>query len=225
MSSSGGAMRMRVVFWLSCGAMAASVLAGCGGSSSPKASTAASTPASNTATATAGGTAGASHPAPRSGSTSSSSTGGAASFRTPGGDNSIPDFGGEASSSERHRAVTVLAAFLRARADGQWSEVCTYLTGTIRRQMERLGKSAGGKLAGCASTVASLSGAGPVALRADPLTNGVAAVRIKGKTAFVLFRGPHASKYVMPMQNEDSSWKVTQDAPLRYPIGTPEGTP
>jgi hypothetical protein len=121
--------------------------------------------------------------------------------------------------------VTVLTVFLRARADGQWSKVCAYLAATIRRQMERLGKSAGGKLAGCANTVASLSGAGPAALRADPLTNGVAAVRIKGKTAFVLFRGPHSSKYVMPMQNEGGSWKVTQDAPLRYPIGTPEGTP
>jgi hypothetical protein len=48
------------------------------------------------------------------------------------------------------------------------------------------------------------------------------ALRVKGKSAFVLFDGPKASKYVMPMLSEAGAWKVSQLAPLAYPL-TPAG--
>jgi hypothetical protein len=207
--------------------LGAALLVGCGGSSSSTASTARSTQAATTATAaaTTTSTTVAPRPSAPSGSASSGAKSGAASFRVAHGDNSIPDFGGEASASERHRATAALAAFLRARAHGEWAKVCTYLAGTIRREMERFGKSSGGKATRCGTAIESLSGAGPAALRADPLTGGVVAVRVKGKSAFVLFLGPHGSKYVMPMQNEAGAWKVTQTAPLTYPLGTPSANP
>jgi hypothetical protein len=216
---------MRVLLGAMC-ALGAGLLVGCGSSSST-ASTAPSTQAATTATAAATTKSTATvapHTEARSGSASSSPKGGAASFRVAHGDNSIPGFGGEASTSERQRATAALAGFLRARAHGEWAKVCTYLTGTIRREMEGFAKSATAKTKGCGAALGALQ-RGSAAERADPLTGGVVAVRVKGKSAFVLFVGPHGSKYVMPMQNEGGGWKVTQTAPLAYPLGTPAANP
>ncbi len=66
---------------------------------------------------------------------------------------------------------------------------------------------------------------GHEAERVDTLTNGVAALRIEEKTAFALFYGPNAEKYVIPMQNEDGAWKMTQIAPLHYPLGASTTVP
>ena len=87
----------------------------------------------------------------------SGSGGGAASFRAPSGDNSIPDYGSEAPPSERERAAVALAAFLRARAGGDWATACTYLAATTRTQLERLLGGAKAKAGGCARVLAELS--------------------------------------------------------------------
>ncbi|HWX44979.1 MAG TPA: hypothetical protein VNY52_06625, partial [Solirubrobacteraceae bacterium] len=212
--------------------LAAVGLAACGGggssASTPAAavSSTASTPApavtattpATTATATAPtATAKPAERAPRpsttSTSNSSSSSGPAASFRTPGGDNSIPDYGNEAPPTERQRATAALAAFLRARANGEWSKACTYLAGTTRSQLERLAGASKGRVSGCGPILAALS-KGPASTRADTLTAGVASLRIKGNSAFALYHGPKGSKYVMPLRNEGGAWKVSELAPI-----------
>jgi hypothetical protein len=144
---------------------------------------------------------------------------GPAGFRMHEGDNSIPDFGREAGASDRERALAALAAFLHARASGEWSRVCSYLARPNLRMLEGLVKHSQGKLVGCGAALKALL-TGPASERAYPLTNGLAALRINGKTAFALFYGPHAQKFVMPMRNEGGAWKMTQDAPLPYPLGT-----
>ncbi len=154
----------------------------------------------------------------------SDSSRGAASFRVTKGDNSIPDFGEEAHPSETQRADRALAGFLQARAKGEWSRVCAYLTAPRRRQFETLAKTSKGRPRGCGPVLAALLN-GPATTRADPLTNdGIAALRIKNKTAFALFHGPNTSEYVMPMQNENGAWKMTQLTPVPYPLGTPAAT-
>jgi hypothetical protein len=160
--------------------------------------------------------------------TRGSSGGAAASFRVQRGDNSIPEYGQEAGASERARAATALATFLQARAKGEWSLVCTELAGPTREQLERLVRAAKAKgSGGCGQVLAALTGHGPASTRADPLTSGggMAALRVKGTTAFALFYGSHHSKYVMPMRNEGGSWKVSQITPLPYPLGTPGVAP
>ncbi len=237
----------RTVALLLAAVLAAVGLAACGGGSS---STSASTPVASvattpattptatapasTATATTPTTTAATKPAetpppPSSTSTSSSSSssssgGGAASFRAPSGDNSIPNYGNEAPGSERARASAVLAAFLHARAGGQWEQACVYLAGATRRQLEKFAALSKGKVKGCGPVLAALS-KGPTAARADPLTGGVAALRIKGKSAFALFHGPKGSKYVMPMVNEGGTWKMSQLAPVAYPLGSAGAAP
>lgn len=145
----------------------------------------------------------------------------ARAFLVKGGDNSIPEYGREASASERARAETALATFMRARARGEWSVVCSLLASGTRAQMQQIGqhafKAKGGPF-GCARMVKTLGG--PVANRKDLLAH-VVALRVKGKTAFALFRGPRGGKYVSTMHEEGGSWKVSELTPPEpYPLGT-----
>ncbi len=221
--------------------LAAAGLAACG-SSGPTSTTvtvSASAPAATSAAPTTAPATTASAPtastkpaqsAARSPSPSSSGSGGGASgFRAPSGDNSIPNYGSEAPPTERERATAALAAFLQARAKGEWPRACTYLATPTRTQLERLlGAAAKGKAqaGGCGRTLAALS-KGPAAAHADSLTltGGVVALRIKGKSAFALFHGPKGSKYVMPMVSEGGAWKMNQLAPLPYPLGSAGAAP
>ncbi len=198
-------------------------LSACGGGGSTTTSSAILAPATTVTTATTTPTVVAAKPsgeAPRPLSSSASKKG-AAGFRVTKGDNSIPDFGREAHPSERQRAVAALTAFLRARANGEWSKMCKYLSRPNLRLFHGFAEHSKGRAMDCGAVLAALQKKSSAAERADPLTSGLAALRIKGKSAFALFHGANNNKYVMPMQNEGGAWKVTQLAPLPYPLGTP----
>jgi hypothetical protein len=145
-----------------------------------------------------------------------------ASFRTRSGDNSIPNFGAEAGASERRQAEAALGAYLGARAKGDWAAACSGLADSVRKQV-RAFVGASSRPTDCASLYAVLGGSSPPAARADTLTHGVASLRVKGESAFALFVGPHAQKYVMPMAREGGVWRVTQIAPIEYPLGASTG--
>ncbi len=209
--------------------LAAIGLAACGGGSSASTSTGATEAASSPSTATMPGpesSGGASHPSQPagSGSAGTGSGGGADAFRVHGADNSIPDYGAEASAAERAAAGAALAAYLKAYAKGEWSKACPYIATSLRSSLQRL--ASGSKQltgAGCAKTLATLSAAAPAGTRADPLIGGPAALRVKGDNAFALFYGAHNQQYMMPMASEGGDWKVTQIAPVTYPPGASSG--
>lgn len=158
--------------------------------------------------------------APRSSGTIPSG-GGAAGFRMRGADNSIPDYGEEASAAERRAAGTALAAYLGALAKGQWPKACPHVASSMRRSLERLASTAKQlKGAGCAGDLNALV-ARISSVRADPFSGALAAFRVKGTQAFALFRGPDRQKYYMPMASEGGAWRVTQFAPDAYPLGIP----
>lgn len=154
-----------------------------------------------------------------------SNAGGARGFIEPHGDNSIPTYGAEAPASEERQAEATLGAYLRARGGGDWGGACSYLTAAMRSQLERLAAAARGKSKGCGAILKAFSGRGPASTRANPLTHGLTSLRVKGRTAFALFYGPHGQKYVMPMAHEGGAWKVTQLAPIAYPPGAPSRSP
>lgn len=206
-------------------------LAACGGGSHSSSSNTASSSSSSVVTTTSSppvavakplGSARRSPPSPDS--AAGRSSGGAASFRVPNGDNSVPDYGREARASERKRAATALAAFLQASANSEWSRACSYLTSPTRDQLETFAKNSKGKTKNCGPILAALL-AGPTATRENTLTTSIAALRINGNAAFALLHGPNASKYVMPMQNENGAWKMSQITPVPYPLGTHNATP
>jgi hypothetical protein len=106
---------------------------------------------------------------------------------------------------------------MRARAQSDWAAMCEHLARPLHRILEGFARSSKRTLRSCGQQLAATL-TGPASERADTLTHGVAALRVEGKTAFALFYGPGASKYVMPMRNEGGSWKMTQVAPLSYPL-------
>ena len=194
-------------------------LAACGGGGGSTSSTQAQS-GSTSATATAPAPTSTAKPSLAHGSSSSSTTkqaGGAAAFVKPGADNSIPEYGSEAASSEVARAQAALSAYLVARAGAKWGRACTYLSASARANLQRYAGPSKGK-ASCAKLLAALSGS--AAARVDTLTGGLAALRVKGEKGFALYHGPHAQKYVMPMAAQGGAWKVTQLTPIPYPLGS-----
>ena len=145
----------------------------------------------------------------------------AAPFLVPEGDNSIPTYGSEASSSQQDEAAAALATYLVAREKGDWADACAGMGSAVHKQLEVLGSAAGAKTRGCAATYAALAVRAPASERADPFSGRLAAFRVKAQNAFALFFGPGNQQYMMPMVSEDGEWKVNQIAPVSYPPGAP----
>jgi hypothetical protein len=201
------------VFALAIAAPLALGLAACGGGDSTG-----STSTATTATAprtTGATTTGADHGP--SGSSPSSQKG-SAGFRTPGGDNSIQNFGDEADAAEVEAANAVLSAYLQVRAKDDWATECTYLAKTTVAPLERLASSSTQlKGKGCAAILAALSSTTPASIRQNTLSGGIASLRVQGNRAFALYHGAKGVDYFVPMVKEDGEWKVGALAPSEFP--------
>jgi hypothetical protein len=145
----------------------------------------------------------------------------AAPFLVPTGDNSIPTYGSEASSSQQEAATASLAAYLQARASGEWGAACARMAAAVQKQLALL---AGGSAAGCPAAYAKLAAKIPAAARANPLGGSLTALRVKGEQAFALFYGPGEQQYMMPMVEEGGGWRVNQIEAVPWPLGSsPQG--
>ncbi len=103
--------------------------------------------------------------------------------------------------------------------------MCEHLAHPLHKILEALARGSKRALRNCGERLAATL-TGPASERADTLTHGgIAALRINGTTAFALFYGSNTNKYVMPMRNENGSWKMTQLAPLPYPLTPTTPTP
>ncbi|HEX6780621.1 MAG TPA: hypothetical protein VF125_01185 [Solirubrobacterales bacterium] len=146
------------------------------------------------------------------------SGGGAAPFETRGGDNSIQEFGAEASGADFEAAATALHGYLDARAAGAWRDACAYLAPGVAGSLAQLaGGSGGGGGASCPETLASLSAAIPTAVLEESAEADVAALRVEGDRAFLLFHGAHDADYFIPMTQDDGAWKIAAIAPSAIP--------
>ena len=126
------------------------------------------------------------------------SGGGAAQFETKGGDNSIQEFGSEASGSDFEAAAAALHGYLDARAAAAWTAACAYMSPGV---------------ANCPETLASLSADVPAAALSEAAEADVAALRIEGDRGFLLFHGARGTNYFMPLVREGGTWKVAAIAP------------
>lgn len=221
----------RALLLLAATALLAAALSACGGGDSTDSSTAtATTTAPSTSggasaenggqgTKPAGGGAGKSGSGSGAGSADPSEKG-SAGFIVPGGDNSIQNFGEEADSGEREAAEEVLAAYFGARAAGDWSKACTYLSAAVKAQLDSLGTQASQlKGKGCGATLGALSGGIPAAERANTMTHGLASLRAKGETGFGLYHGADGVDYTIVLAYEDGAWKVGGLAPTEIQRG------
>jgi hypothetical protein len=135
-------------------------------------------------------------------------------FRTPGGDNSIQEYGEEGDSSDRAEADASIAALYRAVTSGDWGEVCAkYLSSKNIEQITLLAeKSPQIKGKSCAEVLGGLNqvAAGNTPDKPD---GGVVSLRIEGDTAFAIWRGSDGKGYALPLTLEGGVWKLTALAP------------
>ena len=126
-----------------------------------------------------------------------------------GGDNSIQEYGGEASDSEFEQAATTLHNFLDARAEGNWAAACTYMSPVLIKSLEELATHTKG-LKGCAEILDRLTPPkGKGALRLEAAPANVASLRVHGKQAFLIYTGPKGAVIAMGMTPEGGIWKVS----------------
>lgn len=142
---------------------------------------------------------------------------GSASFRTPGGDNSIQDYGEEAAAEERAAASAVVAGFMRARASGDWATVCDYMASATLKPLEQLAsRSPQFKGKDCAAMLETLTGTAPDSTRASTLSGSIDSLRFKGDRGFALYHGTDGQDYYLPLVKEDGEWKVGALAPSAF---------
>lgn len=200
----------KLLFALAIVAALASVLAACGGGESDSSTTASPATQESTAITTTDGNGGQGN---EGGGDSGSS-----SFRTPGGDNSIQNFGEEGDAGELAAATAALGTFMKARAEDEWARVCASLAKTAVAPLEELAKNSPQlKGKGCAALLAALVGTTPASTRVNTLIGPVASLRFEGDQGFALYHGPKGVNYFIPMAKEDGEWKVGSLAPTEFP--------
>jgi hypothetical protein len=137
------------------------------------------------------------------------SGGAAAQFRVKGGDNSIQEFGAEASGSELDEAAATLHGFLDARVERNWAKACSYASAEV---IESLRKLAGGSKQlqgkGCGAIFAMLSRGVPQSALEEAAKADVGALRVEGEHAFLLYHGARGADYTMSMVREGGAWRV-----------------
>lgn len=138
------------------------------------------------------------------------SGGGAAQFRHKGGDNSIQEFGREASASERERAAAVLHSYLDSRVAHRWDAACFYMAAELVAGLERFATAYGQQnhLDGCGEILATLSGNAGQKTLEEAAQADVGSLRTDGRRGFLLYHGARGLALQMPVAKEGGAWKV-----------------
>lgn len=150
--------------------------------------------------------------------TADAGSGSNAEFRTPGGDNSIQNFGEEADAEEVAAVTAVLGDFLKARAGKDFAGQCATLATSVVAPLEELAsRSSQTRDKGCTAVLAMLLGDASADARVNTMSSGVASLRVEGDRAFALYHGPKGGDYFVPMTKEDGEWKVGALEPTAFP--------
>ncbi|HZK15774.1 MAG TPA: hypothetical protein VFC52_04230, partial [Solirubrobacterales bacterium] len=137
------------------------------------------------------------------------SGGGSAQFKAKGGDNSVQEFGSEASGSEFDQAAAAVHGFFDARVRGDWEAACSYLAADVSKSLQQLGgKSDELEAAGCAKTLEAISEGVPASAFKEAAKADIGSLRVDGDQAFVIYVGAQQVVLAMPMKDEDGTWKV-----------------
>ncbi len=136
-----------------------------------------------------------------------------AGFRTPGGDNSIQEYGGEGDAGERAKATKTITLFFKSSKKEDWSTVCGLLSSknlSALKQFSEKMKQLDGK--GCPEVLALVMTKTP-GRPPEEIKGGVVSLRVKGNISFALYHGINGKNYAFPLQLENGEWKLTGLAP------------
>jgi hypothetical protein len=134
--------------------------------------------------------------------------------RSKGGDNSIQDFGSEASAADRTAAARVLTTYLGAISSGDAKTACSLLASTMTQRLQQLGQGAQGQASGCPALIGRLTASMPAREKQQLGDVRVLSVRVDGDRGFVIFDGVGGKVDNMPMSKEAGAWKVAGVGPI-----------
>jgi hypothetical protein len=135
------------------------------------------------------------------------------SFRTPGGDNSIQEFGEEAGASERAAATKTITTFYSASANQEWAVICGLISSKNKAQLQLFSEKVpklNGK--GCTEVLQLVT---PKNQPRPPETidGQVISLRVEDDISFALYHGVDGKNYAFPLKEEEGEWKLTGLAP------------
>jgi hypothetical protein len=139
----------------------------------------------------------------------------------PAGDNSIQTFGVEGPVDQRAQALATLRTFLSARAAGRWAEACAATSRQFKRELAitaaRLPTKKQPK--GCAAALGFFIRWIPrAALRASAEVKELLSFRVKGRYAYIIFRGAEGKVDYIAMRNDGGVWKINTANPEAFPL-------
>jgi hypothetical protein len=133
----------------------------------------------------------------------------------------VPEFGEEASGSERNEAQAVLKDYLRAVGADEWERACSYTAAELLAQIDEIvatakrpvGDSCGEKLRFYTETAVQ-----PSTKFQDYDTATVTSFRVKDDAGFALIHGSDGEDYWAAMKLQGGTWKVLTLVPQQLSV-------
>ncbi len=140
------------------------------------------------------------------------SGGGSAQFHVNGADNSIQEYGEEASRGELRRAARVVHDYLAALATEDWKSACSYLSRKELDSLERV-VATSLKIKGCRPALAKLIGSVTAAEGREATVVDAASLRREGDQGFLIYRGAQGRPYFVSLRREGGEWALAGLSP------------
>jgi hypothetical protein len=135
------------------------------------------------------------------------------SFRTPGGDNSIQEYGDEAEAEERAKATKTIVTFYSASAGEEWAKVCGLLSAKNVKSLKLFAKRIPNVKSNDCPGVLAVVNSGVNGNVPERIKGGVVSLRVEGDVGFALYHGTDGKNYAFPLKLEGGEWKLTSLAP------------
>lgn len=125
-----------------------------------------------------------------------------------GGEQSIEEFGKEASGDNRRDLLVAFRAYFNAVATEDYAAACSLLSARVHEALAQAVRHDARPIA-CATSLAAALSPSATSIARQQGKGRVAKVRIDGDRAFVVFHAPGADSYQLSLNREGNAWKAT----------------
>jgi hypothetical protein len=135
-------------------------------------------------------------------------------FIVPGGDNSVPLYGHEATKGERAQASVVLEKWMQAREARNFTRECTYFARKYVKALvvDDAQQVSEGKVRTCPQALAYFGSKASGDFK-NTLTGPIGSLRVSGDEGYAQYHG-NGADYEIPMKREGRRWLVSLAAPI-----------
>lgn len=131
-------------------------------------------------------------------------------FIVPGDDNTVQEFGREATPAERSQVSGMVEAWLRDRAQGKWGKACRYMHEKTIAYALRVGTEIDQKpVTSCAKALAAIAPGDAARDPGDNIKDGVASLRIGRGHGYAQYHGREGRDWIVSVRKESGGWKIS----------------